>query len=481
MQYTSTRDRNTLVSSAEAVSAGLSPEGGLFLPTRLPRFRVEDLAGLPFLDLQACILKAFFGDLQADWEALSRAYVERFSHPDLCPLKKLADFSVLELYHGPTHAFKDVALTALPFLIQAAHRDLGRHETLTILTATSGDTGSASLEAFRDVPGFEICVFYPRHGVSPIQKRLMQTARGRNVHVCALHGNFDDAQAGVKRIFQNQARFQTRFSSANSINIGRLIPQMAYYFKAWSDLHGAGQLPGHQPVTFVVPSGNFGNILAGYLARLCGLPVHRLVCASNCNDVLTEFVRTGTYRRTRPFTTTTSPSMDILVSSNVERLLWYLTAGDSDRVNRWMQSLQAEGRYTLEDAALADLATLFQAWSCPEEEVLRTIREVFQDQRYLLDPHTAVAACTARKYREETGAREPVVVLSTASPYKFPSTVLQALQQPPGGDEFENLKALEAATGVPLPERLRTLADARILHEAHIGIEEMEDYLRALP
>ncbi len=480
MQYTSTRDQNVLVSSAEAVYTGLSPEGGLYLPTGLPHFQMEELAGLSFLDLQTRILKAFFGDLEVDWEGLRKAYIDRFSHPDFCPLRELPDYSVLELYHGPTQAFKDIALTVLPFLIQAAHRALGRHETLTILTATSGDTGSASLEAFRDIPGFRICVFYPIEGVSPIQKRLMQTARGQNVHVCALHGNFDDAQAGVKRVFKNQARFKTRFSSANSINIGRLVPQMAYYFKAWLDLQSAGRIHGNEPTTFVVPSGNFGNILAGYLACLCGLPVRRLVCASNCNDVLTEFVRTGTYRRLRPFTTTTSPSMDILVSSNVERLLWYLTEGDSNRVRGWMQALEAEGSYSLEEAVTHDMQALFQAWSCSEEEVLQTIADVHEHQRYLLDPHSAVAACTARKYREQTGAREPVVVLSTASPYKFPSTVLRALHRPPGQDEFQNLKALETTTGVPIPENLRNLANATILHESHINLDEMEYYLKAV-
>ncbi|MEI7667411.1 MAG: threonine synthase [Erysipelotrichaceae bacterium] len=480
MNYTSSRNHLISVDSASAILSGLSSDGGLYVPNQLEPFDLGGLILLSYEEIQSVILKRFFFELDIDYKALSLAYHNKFDTPEICPLVKLEDFYVLELYHGPTYAFKDLALTALPYIMQAAYRKLNQSEEMMILTATSGDTGSASLEAFRDIPGFSICVFYPSSGVSQIQQRMMQTAQGKNVHVCAILGNFDDAQNGVKQCLNAQAEFKTKLSSANSINIGRLIAQMAYYFNAYADLVKLKQIKLGDLVSFVVPSGNFGNILAAYLAKQCGLPVHKLICASNQNDVLTQFIKTGTYNRLRPFMKSTSPSMDILVSSNVERLLWFITQHDSAKVKQWMNDLSSMGTYTLDQATKSVLQSDFKAYACSEAEVLETINTRYFNDHYLLDPHSAVAACAAKKYMDEVSAQEKIIVLSTASPYKFPYTIMQALNQICSEDDFINLASLVKLTGDDLPSGLSDLAKSPIIHSTCVTIADMKPHLKGL-
>jgi len=480
MNYTSSRDNQISVDSASAILSGLSSEGGLFLPKQLVHFDLLSLLPLNYTAIQNLILKSFFDDLEIDYNALNLAYNRKFDTPEICPLAKLEDFYVLELYHGPTYAFKDMALTALPYLMQAALHQHNQSEDVLILTATSGDTGSASLEAFKDIPGFKICVFYPSNGVSQIQKRMMQTAQGRNVHVCAILGNFDDAQNGVKQILNQANESKLKLSSANSINIGRLISQMAYYFKAYIDLVKLEQIKLNEKVSFVVPSGNFGNILAAYLAKQCGLPISKLICASNQNDVLTQFIETGVYDRNRPFLPSTSPSMDILISSNVERLLWFITQHDSAKVKGWMNDLATSGSYILDSTSKTILQNDFKAYACSEKEVIDSIHQHSAYDHYLLDPHSAVAACAALKYQNEFHSTEKVIVLSTASPFKFPATLMQGLSQPVSADDFENLKNLVRLTGCELPYGLDKLVNEPIIHSTCIETKDMKVYLKGL-
>ena len=391
----------------------------------------------------------------------------------------MGDRYVLELFRGPTSAFKDVALSLLPRLITSAKTVCGVDDEIVILTATSGDTGKAALEGFHDVPGTRIIVFYPHGGVSTVQQAQMATQEGSNVCVCAVRGNFDDAQTGVKNIFaacQDKDLLGVRLSSANSINIGRLAPQVMYYFRAYADLVKAGRIRVGDTVHYVVPTGNFGDILAGYFAKLMGLPVGKLVCASNANDVLTEFLSTGVYDKRRPFHKTTSPSMDILVSSNLERMLYLLSDGDDAYVAGLMRQLRDEGRYQVTDKMLARLHEIFSCACCDDAQASEVMGRVWREHGYVCDPHTAVAWHAADAFMEQADGA-PVVVLSTASPYKFPAAVLSALGEEPGDDEFAMMDKLSALTGTPIPKNLATLREKQVRHKDVIDKDAMLDYV----
>ena len=474
MFYHSTRGQSARVDSAQAVINGLAPDGGLYMPEKLPDFDAQACLQKDVYGMATQILSAFLPDIPNMEELVRKAYDGKLSAPGLTPTVAVGDFSVLELFHGPTSAFKDVALRMLPQLLTAAQRAKGMTRDIMILTATSGDTGKAALEGFKDVDGIRITVFYPHGGVSKVQRAQMVTQEGSNVSVCAVRGNFDDAQTGVKNIFAAcQGRSDVCLSSANSINIGRLAPQVTYYFKAYRDLLDAGKICMGDEVNFSVPTGNFGDILAGYLAKKMGLPVGKLICASNANNVLTDFIRTGTYDRQRALLKTQSPSMDILVSSNLERLL-YLLSGDTGLVAGLMNKLNTEGSYTVPEDLLAVIQKEFWAECCDDIQARAAIGQVWQQYKYLTDPHTACGWVAAESYVAKTGDKRPMVVLSTASAYKFPAAVLEALQVEGVADEFEQMEQLFAITGTPIPENLKGL---NTKPERHTGVIEKEEML----
>ena len=481
MQYHSTRGLAPRVDSAAAVLAGLAADGGLYLPVQLPEFDWRKCVRSDTLSMATQILSAFLPDIPEMENLVKKAYTGKFQTADLTPTVSVGDFTVLELFRGPTSAFKDVALSMLPQLMTAAKDAKGMEEEILILTATSGDTGKAALEGFKDVPGIRICVFYPDGGVSDVQRRQMVSQEGENVTVCAVRGNFDDAQTGVKEIFAacKEKALPFRLSSANSINIGRLAPQITYYFKAYRDLLDRGVIALGDEVNFSVPTGNFGDILAGYLAKKLGLPVGKLICASNANKVLTDFIRTGTYDKRRPLLKTTSPSMDILVSSNLERLL-YLMTGDANLVRSYMEQLNTQGFYTLDAALLAQLQAEFWGDFCDDTATAETVRRVFETQGYLCDTHTAAGWLAAEDYVNQSGDHRPMVVLSTASPYKFPAAVLEAIGQAPQGDEFALMEQLQAVSAVPIPENLAGLREKPIRHTGVINKDEMLDFVLTL-
>ena len=482
MIYHSTRDEKLTAAPTRAVLEGIAPDGGLYVcdPGKLD-FDWQGTLQKDTMSMAADILGVLLPDFQ-DMNGLVRAsYAGKFASDDLTPLVPVGERYVLELYHGPTSAFKDVALSVLPRLVSAAAKQEGAGDVV-ILTATSGDTGKAALEGFHDVPGTRIMVFYPAGGVSPVQEAQMVTQEGGNVRVCAIRGNFDDAQTGVKNVFaacKGKDLHGAVLSSANSINIGRLAPQVVYYFRAYADLVQTGRIRVGEKVHFVVPTGNFGDILAGYFAKRMGLPVGRLVCASNANDVLTEFISTGRYDRRRPFYKTTSPSMDILVSSNLERLL-FLLSRDPAYVAELMRQLREDGVYQLSDRLLAQLKQDFSCGCCDDKGAADVIGRLWREQHYLCDPHTAVAWSVAEQLSEElhdTGA--PTVVLSTASPYKFPAAVLSALGRETGENEFFMMNELCRISGVPIPRNLAGLEGRPVLHKDVIDKDAMLDYVLA--
>ena len=486
MNYTSTRDNSRRVTAQEAIVRGISPEGGLFVPEAMPALTGEDLAALAkmtYIQRAKWVLEKFLPDWTAEElsAAVEAAYGgDRFEDGNPAPLSRLDENCyLLELWHGPTCAFKDMALQLLPKLLPAAARKSGCGKEIAILVATSGDTGKAALEGFRDVSGTRIQVFYPQEGVSPMQKRQMTTQQGGNVSVVGIRGNFDDAQNGVKAIFGNEAMAKTlgergfALSSANSINWGRLVPQIVYYISAYCTLLADGELKTGEAVNFCVPTGNFGNILAGYYAKQMGLPVKRFLCASNRNNVLTDFIATGRYDRNRRFYTTTSPSMDILISSNLERLVYLLTGKNDGETREKMAALGGTGVYQLDERELSALQKEFFGGCCDDEEAAKTIRETFREYGYLCDPHTAVAMNVCRQYRKETGDETRTIVLSTASPYKFGDTVLAALGEDCPGDDFVRLSALEQISGLPVPAALSTLKDAPVRFGEVCAPEEM--------
>ena len=477
MQYHSTRGGSTPINGAQAVLKGLAPDGGLYLPEQLPAFDWSRCVTCDTLTMAEKILSAFLPELPDMGSLVRRAYTGKFETDDLTPTVNVGNRYVLELFRGPTSAFKDVALCMLPRLMVASRDVCGETEDILILTATSGDTGKAALEGFRDVPGIGICVFYPDGGVSDVQRRQMVSQEGNNVWVCGVRGNFDDAQTGVKNIFA--ACREKNLSSANSINIGRLVPQITYYFAAYRDLLESGAIKMGDEVNFCVPTGNFGDILAGYLAKELGLPVGMLICASNANNVLTDFIRTGTYDRLRPLHKTTSPSMDILVSSNLERLL-YLMSGDTGLVAELMNKLNETGSYTVPETLLAKLQSQFWAGCCDDAGAADAIGRVWKNEKYLCDPHTATAWAVSEDYVNQTGDNRPMVVLSTASPYKFPAAVLAAIGGDTSGDEFTQMERLASMTGVAIPRNLSGLRTKPERHTNVIDKEEMLHYVQQL-
>ena len=478
MNYHSTRNNLTKVNSAQAVLCGLAPDGGLYVPEALPQINIEACLQENTMAQAARIIGAFLPDIPDMERLVKLAYTGKFADPVLTPTVKAGPFTVLELFHGPTSAFKDVALCMLPRLLTAAKAVLGVEEDILILTATSGDTGKAALEGFKDVEGVKICVFYPEGGVSAVQRAQMVTQEGKNVQVCAVRGNFDDAQTGVKNIFA-AAPEGVRLSTANSMNIGRLAPQITYYFKAYKDLLDSGNITMGQKVNFCVPTGNFGDILAGFLAKKLGLPVGRLICASNANNVLTDFIRTGTYDRRRPLHKTLSPSMDILVSSNLERLLYFMS-GDANLVAQLMKKLNEEGCYQVDSALQTAIAAEFWAGFCDDEKAREVINRVFEEYGYLCDTHTASAWAVAEDYVNQTADTAPMVVLSTASPYKFPAAVLGALEQVKSADEFEMMERLAQLSGVPIPKNLQGLHQKPERHTTVIEKEQMLSFVQRI-
>ena len=480
MIYQSTRGSKKKVNSAQAVLKGLADDGGLYMMEKLPEFDAQACLAKETKDMAKQILGTLLPDIPDMDTLVERAYTGKFQTEELTPTVKVGDFTVLELFRGPTSAFKDVALCMLPQLLTAAKASQGMEEDILILTATSGDTGKAALAGFADVPGVGICVFYPNGGVSAVQRAQMVTQPGNNVRVCAVEGNFDDAQTGVKNIFAacgdgkllEGKGFQ--LSSANSINIGRLAPQITYYFKAYKDLLDRNEIAMGDEVNLCVPTGNIGDILAGYLAKLLGLPVGRLICASNSNKVLTDFIRTGSYDRKRPLHKTDSPSMDILVSSNLERLLYLMSGQDSALVAGLMNNLNTLGRYSVPANLKKAIDKEFWADFAGDEETAATVKAVWEKHGYLCDTHTAVGWYVAENYVKETGDHRPMVVLSTASPYKFPASVLTAIGGDTSGDEFQQMETLSTITGVPIPGNL---AGLRELPERHTGVIDKDAML----
>ena len=492
MRYTSTRNSGVDVSAAQAIAKGLSDDGGLFLPREIPQLasgEIEALAKLDYVDRAEQILTKFLTE-EGGWlpgevrACVEGAYTDSFRDAAVAPVNALDDnTSVLELYHGPTCAFKDMALQLLPHLLTASANKIGDKREIVILVATSGDTGKAALEGFRDVPGTKIAVFYPCEGVSPVQKAQMATQEGGNVNTVAVRGNFDDAQTGVKNIFSSQeikAALEARgqvFSSANSINWGRLVPQIVYYISAYCDLYRAGKIALGEEINFVVPTGNFGNILAGYYAKSMGLPIAKLICASNRNRILTDFLATGVYDRNRDFYPTTSPSMDILISSNLERLL-YLASGQNDKlIAEWMNALSSEGRYEIPAELLQSLRRDFAGGCCDEAQTAAAIRAAWEKYGFLSDTHTAVALHVLDEYRAQTGDMTQAVVVSTASPYKFAASVLDAVTGSSPANEFDALAALEQATNVACPPPLCGLDKKAVRFTTVCDAAQMADYV----
>lgn len=471
MLYTSTRDKSVKVESAYAIAQGISKDGGLFVPTEIPQIDksfIDSLVPLSYIERAKKVLSLYLTDFTAEEidMCVSGAYAEgKFSSSKVAPVKKIKEGeNILELWRGPTCAFKDMALQLLPYLLTVSAKKTVADKTIVILVATSGDTGKAALEGFKDVPGTKIMVFYPEDGVSPMQKLQMTTQAGENVAVSAIKGNFDDAQSGVKKIFTDKEVAKKldengmMFSSANSINWGRLVPQIVYYISAYCDMIDNGEIKNGDEMNVVVPTGNFGNILAAYYAKKMGVPVGKLICASNANNVLTDFLKTGIYDRNRKFFTTTSPSMDILISSNLERLLFHLADENDETIAKWMAELSNEGKYEVTADVKEKVLSLFDAGCCDDEETKDTIGKTYKNG-YLLDTHTAVAVKVYRDYTERTGDKTPTVIASTANPYKFSAAVLSAVcdKNLDGVDEFSQVDLLKEITGEPCPEQLSTL------------------------
>lgn len=474
MLYTSTRDKSIKVESADAIAHGISEEGGLFIPVEIPKISkndINELVGMDYIGRAKKILSLYLTDFSEDEidYCVNGAYAKgKFSDEKIAPLHTLSDKAeILELWKGPTCAFKDMALQLLPYLLTVAAKKSAPDKKIVILVATSGDTGKAALEGFKDVPGTKILVFYPEDGVSPMQKLQMITQEGENVAVCAIEGNFDDAQNGVKAIFTDKEVAKKldgmgmMFSSANSINWGRLVPQIVYYVSAYCDMLSKGKIKMGDKINVVVPTGNFGNILAAYYAKEMGVPIKKLICASNSNDVLTEFLKTGVYNRVRDFYTTISPSMDILISSNLERLLFLLSSMDDVKVNAWMKELKESGKYHVGDEVLSKIKAVFEAGCCNDEKTKATIAEVFEEKKYLCDTHTAVAVAVYEDYIAQSGDSTPTVIASTANPFKFSASVLDAVRpgMTEGMNEFDMVLGLHVETGADCPPQLANLKD----------------------
>ncbi|MEY8235696.1 threonine synthase [Lachnospiraceae bacterium 66-29] len=488
MLYVSTRNAQEKVTASQAVLQGLAENGGLFVPEQIPVLDVpvEELAEMTYQETAYEVMKLFLTDYTEEElkKCIENAYDGKFDTSEIAPLVKAQDAYYLELFHGATIAFKDMALSILPHLLITAARKNQVSNDIVILTATSGDTGKAALAGFADVEGTKIVVFYPKDGVSPIQQKQMVTQKGDNTLVVGIHGNFDQAQTGVKQMFSNQALAEEmaaagyQFSSANSINIGRLVPQIVYYVYAYAKMVKSGEIENGEPINVVVPTGNFGNILAAFYAKNMGLPIGKLVCASNENKVLYDFFTTGTYDKNREFILTTSPSMDILISSNLERLVYRIAGNSAEKNQQLMKSLQENGSYTITEDMRAQLTSFYGNFAS-EEETAAVIQEIYQEAGYIIDTHTAVAAAVYKKYQKETGDKTKTVIASTASPYKFTRSVMTAIDAKyDSKPDFELVDELEKLSKVKVPQAIEEIRTAPVLHKTVCEVEEMEQVVR---
>ncbi len=489
MNYASTRDSSLKKKSADAIVKGLSDEGGLFVPESIPTLSKDEILGLcdmSYVDRAYAVFSKFltdFTDKELRYCVQSAYNSKNFDSDNIAEVAKLKDKKyILELWHGPTCAFKDMALQILPYLLTTSAKKVVDGKHIAILVATSGDTGKAALEGFKDVSGTSISVFYPEDGVSPMQKRQMTTQEGNNVNVCAVKGNFDDCQNGVKAIFTDKsiaeklAAKNILLSSANSINWGRLAPQIVYYVSTYAQLVKDKEIEYGDKVNIVVPTGNFGNILAAYYAKLMGIPVNKLICASNSNNVLTDFINTGVYDRNRKFYTTVSPSMDILISSNLERLLYHLTGENDKLINEWFGALKISGKYEVSAEVKSKLSELFFAGCCSDDETKTQIHKTFESEHYLLDTHSAVAVKVYEDYKAKTGDNTPTIIASTANPYKFGRAVFEAVGgKASDGDEFALIEKLERETGTKMPAPLAATKDKSVRFTGCAEKQQMGD------
>ena len=489
--YHSTRNSEETATASEAILKGLTSDGGLFVPDSIPKLNVslEDLTKMSYQEIAYAVMKEFLTDFTEEElkTCINNAYDSKFDTEEIAVTKKVDGAYYLELFHGATIAFKDMALSILPHLLVTSARKNNVKNEIVILTATSGDTGKAALAGFADVPGTKIIVFYPKSGVSPIQEKQMVTQKGDNTYVIGIKGNFDDAQTGVKKMFSNKELAKVmndngfQFSSANSINIGRLVPQVVYYVKAYADLLKQGALKAGEPMNVVVPTGNFGNILASYYAKQMGIPIGKFVCASNKNKVLFDFFETGKYDRNREFYVTTSPSMDILISSNLERMIYRIAGNDAKQCAKFMAALTKDGEYVITDAMKAELSEFFGAFGSEEETAVK-IKEVYDKEGYVMDTHTAVAAVAYDKYKVATGDdKTPTVIASTASPYKFTRSVMDAIDPAyDAEDDFELVDELNKVSKTAIPKAIEEIRTAPVLHDTVCETAAMEDEVKKI-
>lgn len=489
--YHSTRNSEETATASEAILKGLTSDGGLFVPDSIPKLNVslEDLTQMSYQEIAYAVMKEFLTDFTEEElkTCINNAYDSKFDTEEIAVTKKVDGAYYLELFHGATIAFKDMALSILPHLLVTSARKNNVKNEIVILTATSGDTGKAALAGFADVPGTKIIVFYPKSGVSPIQEKQMVTQKGDNTYVIGIKGNFDDAQTGVKKMFSNKELAKVmndngfQFSSANSINIGRLVPQVVYYVKAYADLLKQGALKAGEPMNVVVPTGNFGNILASYYAKQMGIPIGKFVCASNKNKVLFDFFETGKYDRNREFYVTTSPSMDILISSNLERMIYRIAGNDAKQCAKFMAALTKDGEYVITDAMKAELSEFFGAFGSEEETAVK-IKEVYDKEGYVMDTHTAVAAVAYDKYKAATGDdKTPTVIASTASPYKFTRSVMDAIDLAyDAEDDFELVDELNKVSKTAIPKAIEEIRTAPVLHDTVCETAAMEDEVKKI-
>ena len=486
--YKSTRNSNTKVTASQAILKGLAEDGGLFVPSQIPKLPVslQELKEMNYQETAYTVMKEFFTDFTEEElkSCIAKAYDSKFDTEEIAPLAKVEDAYYLELFHGATIAFKDMALSILPHLLTTSAKKNQVKNEIVILTATSGDTGKAALAGFADVEGTKIIVFYPKNGVSRVQELQMVTQKGDNTSVVAIHGNFDNAQSGVKAMFENkelekelnEAGYQ--FSSANSINIGRLVPQVVYYVYAYAKLLQNEEIAEDEEINVVVPTGNFGNILAAYYAKNMGIPIAKLICASNENKVLYDFFQTGTYDRNREFVLTTSPSMDILISSNLERLIYKISGEDARKDTDLMTELKTKGSYAITGEMKANLAD-FAAGYATEEQVAKTIHDIYEDTGYVMDTHTAVAATVYKAYREDSKDDRKTVIASTASPYKFAGSVMSAIDPKyKGQDDFKLIEELQKVSGTELPNAIKEIMNAEIRHNTECDVDQMEQTVK---
>lgn len=486
--YKSTRSEDGALKASEAILKGLADDGGLFVPIELPELdkSMKELAGMKYQEVAYEVMKLFFTDFTEEElkRCIDKAYDEKFDTEEIAPLAQVKDPYHLELFHGPTIAFKDMALQILPHLLTTSAKKNGVENDIVILTATSGDTGKAALAGFAGVEGTKIIVFYPDGGVSPIQEKQMITQKGDNTHVVAIKGNFDEAQTGVKNIFNNKELAEEmdskgfQFSSANSINIGRLIPQVAYYVYSYAKLLSEKKIEDGEKINVVVPTGNFGNILAAYYAKNIGTPIDKLVCASNENKVLYDFFGTGEYDKNREFILTSSPSMDILISSNLERLIYHAAGNDAAKNKSFMDDLANTGKYEITDEMRSKL-TDFVGDFADEQETAETIRKIFEDTGYIMDTHTSVARCVYDKYVEKTGDNKATVIASTASPFKFTRAVMNAIDSKyEAMEDFELVDELSRLGNIEIPNAIEEIRNADIRHNTKCETEEMENIVK---